>query len=187
MTIICNRKLSNILLIGTIFSIASCAGLKDIRDNQVYDTVVIEDQTWMAKNLNYTMEESWCYDNLPENCDKYGRLYTWHAAMNACPENWHLPSKEEIETLLKMETKDKTIYEILIEGGTSEFDAVLGGLNGSEDLIYALESEGFYVSSTRMEDNFLGVWGVEFSARKEDAYISFATMGEGMSVRCIKD
>lgn len=61
----------------------------------------------MAENLNYEMDNrdrygSYCYDDDPGdddpgNCDKYGRLYTWIAAMNACPEGWHLPSKVEFE------------------------------------------------------------------------------------------
>lgn len=36
-----------------------------------------------------------CYGNDPVNCQKYGRLYTWDAALKACPDGWHLPSDEE--------------------------------------------------------------------------------------------
>lgn len=72
----------------------------DPRDGQVYKTVQIGNQIWMAENLNYEIEGSWCYDNNPEYAQKYGRLYTWEAAMKAAPEGWHLPSMAEFETLL---------------------------------------------------------------------------------------
>lgn len=29
------------------------------------------------------------------NCGYYGRLYFWDAAVNACPDGWHLPNKKE--------------------------------------------------------------------------------------------
>ena len=73
--------------------------LKDSRDGQDYHAIKIGDQVWMAENLNFKTDSSFCYNDEETNCIEYGRLYTWSDAKEACPSGWHLPSKTEWETL----------------------------------------------------------------------------------------
>ena len=74
----------------------------DDRDGQIYRKVEIGGVVWMAENLNFETSNSWCYDNDASNCNTYGRLYTWDAAMAACPAGWRLSTNDDWDALINV-------------------------------------------------------------------------------------
>lgn len=69
----------------------------DPRDGRVYRVVTIGSQIWMAENLNYDFSEGSSCIALDTNDCENGKIgiYTWYAALVACPDGWHLPSFDE--------------------------------------------------------------------------------------------
>jgi len=113
---------------------------------------------WTLANLSAEIPASYCYDDEPANCERYGRLYTWAAAQEACRSlgsSWRLPSMEDWRKLAQIygglfgdgPGNGKDAYRELLAGGQSGLEMLLGG--GREDDGYArLEAHGFYWSTS---------------------------------------
>ena len=114
------------------------------KDGNVYKTVTIGTQVWMAENLRTTKYENgdpigtttsditgesapkyqWAFEDDISVADVYGRLYTWFAATdarNVCPTGWHVPSDGEWETLKLYLGGDSIAGGKLKETGTSHW------------------------------------------------------------------
>ena len=72
----------------------------DPRNAKAYKVANIGGVVWFAHNLDFKTKESWCYANGEENCVRFGRLYSWKAAQNACPSGWRLPTDSEWPTIM---------------------------------------------------------------------------------------
>jgi uncharacterized protein (TIGR02145 family) len=134
----------------------------DPRNGKVYKTVKIGGQWIMAENLAYKPDQGnyWIYNNDSNNVAIYGYLYDWETAKNIAPEGWHLPTHEEWKifrktlggkafTISKNDHSFSLVYEKVIAGGSSGFNALFGGRcyqNG--DFFRDLNEIGDYWSST---------------------------------------
>ena len=167
-----------------------------------YKTVVIGTQRWMAENLDNAIAGSVCYDSLSSNCAKYGRLYTWDAAMKACPVGWHLPSDDEWRTLT-----DYVRGDSLTEGrklkstsgwddngnGTDDygFSALPGGYWEIQYDSFNNEGEQGYWWSSTDYDRGVGQYARNrrLSCRTErvDWDVNNSRVGNMNSVRCVED
>ncbi|MDR1829960.1 MAG: hypothetical protein LBQ76_04230 [Candidatus Fibromonas sp.] len=128
------------------FAFFACSG--DGEESGSYDwvydgeTVEIGTQIWMAKNLNYDVKGSKCYNNSTDSCAKYGRLYNWQTAMKVCPNGWHLPSSEEWDKLLRFvdgDTSSESPYGSKTAGkhlrATSGWNAPYDGIENLDSTI----------------------------------------------------
>lgn len=174
--------------------------LIDKRNGQHYKTVKIGNQIWMAENLNYKIDSSWCYNNDENNCNRYGRLYSWDAALSACPAGWHLPSDEEwmtLEITLGMSRAyiNKTGYRggsdqgsQLKQGGTSGFNALLSGLRFPDGEFKFLGNHGLFWTCSRY--NSIAVSCAWYrSLSNNDSRVFRHDWGQtyGYCVRCVKN
>ena len=129
------KQIQTILIIFGLVAFWSCDNgtepknepiVTDI-DGNVYQTVEIGDQVWMAENLKVTQyrdgtaiptghsNSEWdnlydtetgayaVYDNNESNADTYGYLYNWYAvndSRNIAPDGWHVPTDDEWQILV---------------------------------------------------------------------------------------
>jgi uncharacterized protein (TIGR02145 family) len=162
----------------------------DAKTEQLYKMVTIApegtnySETWMAENLNYATTNSYCYEDKEENCAKYGRLYTWTAAMEACPTGWHLPSKEEWEDLFEALGGLSTAgAKLKSQTGFSALPAGYRNTNGNYEFI---SLNAYFWSSSEYYDGS-SAYNVHFYIGNETATLINYIKDFGFSVRCLKD
>ncbi len=171
--------------------------MADNRNGEQYEIIEIGDQVWMKENLNYETENAVCYDNKEENCELYGRLYTWDDAVKACPGGWHLPTDlewQQLEIQLGMPAHMASKSgrrgvspgqgKMMKKGGSSGLDIEFAG-NGGTKFFGGLGGEAYMWTATedkkgkdawiRLFNSFASVYRVE--GDKEKKY----------SVRCVQD
>ena len=155
---------------------------------------------WLAENLNYHVPGSYCYNDDPINCEKFGRLYTWKAAKEACEalgNGWRLPTDEDWKKLTmhfggyfdyesgaKFGSPNRA-YHNLTKHGKSSFDALLAGQRSSDGEFVSLNSDGDYWSSSEYnKHSAISYW---FVNGDDDLRREYNSKSYALSCRCIKD
>lgn len=163
---------------------------RDSRDGQFYSAVKLGGKVWMAENVNFAIDGSSCYNNDEKNCAYYGRYYGIYEARDACPNGWHLPSKEEYEKLINSlggaESAAKKLfwYKGMEEADAYGFAALPAGFR-MQNSDYSGESAYFWTSTGDKYDSMKSVF-VRLS--KDEAYFStVGRVGKQYSVRCVMD
>jgi len=191
--------------------------LKDLRDGKTYRTVAIGGQVWMAENLNYETEAgSYCNGDSTANCNKYGRLYTWAAAVGksesacgmgnrcglsgtvrgACPKGWHLPSSAEFNALFSAvggdavsATRLKSTTGWASSGNgtdTQGFKALPAGRKDSYGEYENEATEAYFWTSVENPSNY--AYSVILAGNSATATLyGEYVKGNAFSVRCLLD
>jgi len=179
---------------------------KDPRDNEVYRTVKIGDNIWMAENLRYlpeiTPKNEWGSHDYPqysvydyygtdlseaketEYYKNYGVLYNYLSAVEACPPGWRLPDREDLNKLLE-DVKDinSDSYEALVIGSKNGLNPLLGGWRSSFGRFFGKGFYGNWWSSS--SHSIYYAWGLYLYGYERDAFLYY--IGIGTSVRCMKE
>lgn len=190
--------------------------IKDIRDGQLYKSIRIGNQWWLAENLNYkTNDGSWVWEKgdmsvnrfvYNSNNDKIsdsseiinkssnemccGRLYNWITATNVCPAGWHLPNVNEWKEL---EVYLKTIFAINDNETKNKIESVFnaklcGSYNNDHRLFMYVNINGYFWTSTEIKnEDKASVSVIEFNSLNINFKYYDLNKTDGFSVRCIKD
>lgn len=173
------------LLLITGFLSAQQNLFTDSRDGQEYKILQIGKQVWMGQNLNYETENSWVYSNKNKNSNKNGRLYTYHAALEACPEGWHLPTGKEWQELIDFYGGDLEAGLALRIDGTSSFNAHYSGFMNKEGEFLDLgHNVNFWTSTSCDEED---AWRCYIDRGFNTVVQDYYSKSGALSVRCIRD
>jgi uncharacterized protein (TIGR02145 family) len=126
-------------------------------DGNIYHTVTIGSQVWMAENLkvthyrngdpipNVTVDADWghlatgkyCnYNNDFNNAAVYGSLYNWYSvndSRNIAPAGWHVPSDAELQTLIDYLGGSDVAGGKMKETGTTHWQSPNTGATNESD------------------------------------------------------
>ena len=204
-----------LLLFTLVFHMGACGSLAikwnrevdygnftDSRDDRIYRTVTIGQQTWMAENLKYPLDyDSWLYDEESSVSNLYGRLYTWWGARMAAPPGWHVPTQEEWQELIGFLGGEKVAGGKLKEVGISHwnspnnnasnesgFTALPGGNRTFDEKCQGIGDNTHFWTATGLDSREKEAWGWFLLHNSTESFSSseFDTRS-GFSVRCVKD
>ena len=148
--------------------------IKDSRDGRTYHTVQVGDKSWIVENLNYK-GSGFCYDDNANNCEKYGRLYTWKDARGACPEGWYLPTDDEWYELINSQKGWQNIKKVGLQ-------LPMAGDRRADGVYHYIGETAFYWTATPDGKKFIRY---KFEAGKPKYDRAPMVDGPAYSVKCI--
>ena len=164
----------------------------DVRDSQVYRTVLIGEQMWMAQNLNFNIKGSYCYSNDSLNCITKGRMYSWFLAREVCPIGWRLPDTTDFRILGDFAEQNNggiPVGNSLKSGKTDVFgfaSLVNGGYQTGKNGKFSQNDKQFYWTDTEdaEDEDYAKVRFLQNTGN-----LSYETFRKtwSLSVRCIKE
>lgn len=191
--------MKSVALILSLFCVSYLYGqtyeeFTDSRDGKTYKTIVVEipldggisvKRTWMAENLNYKINDSFCYQNESAYCEVFGRLYTFRAAIAACPEGWHVPTIDDWKALFRTFGGNQKAGQALQKDGASGINLALGGFGDSSGVFKNVGISGNYWDAEKKSNSTSGL----ISVRKGNNEIYHSEIGNWLrnSCRCMKD
>jgi uncharacterized protein (TIGR02145 family) len=204
---LCSATVHFSLLVFNLPAFTCGESLTDIRDNNIYSTVQIGSQCWMASNLNYGMNiastqdqrdncqpEYYCYNDNLANCNTKGGLYQWDEIMQyedtpglkgLCPPGWHVPTETEWTTLFAVYTNNGFAGSPLKYSGFSGFNALLTGVNYFNRQWDFHDFATFFWSSTPYGAYKAWAHGMNDVDPSVSVYPSLKV--NAFSVRCLRD
>jgi uncharacterized protein (TIGR02145 family) len=135
-------------------------------------------------------------------CTSEGVFYAGSVAQTACPEGWHLPSKEEYETLITTVGGASAAAAAHVLKSTSGWDS---GHNGTDEYGFRIVPDGFKDPDDSGYDNqgqgeFAFLWTSSVDKNSSPYYMHVSHHNEmdqlfftstvsliANSVRCLKD
>ena len=163
-------------------------------EGNIYNTIEIGTQTWMAENLRattfndgtpidlvtdqaaWTVQENAGYVWYNNNSDFFGALYNWHA-VNAgilCPTGWHIPSDDEWNILIDYFGGEDVAGNELKEQGILHWSS-LNSLSTNESGFTALPGGYRNYIGTFAGMKQLGYWWTS-SADNDNTYAFYRSM-----------
>lgn len=168
----------------------------DERDGNIYNTVKIGNQIWMAENLRFMADS---LRILARSSETYGHFYDYKMASCACPSGWHLSTKEEWDTLiaiaggierasLNLKSADFWLYP---EIGPKKVTTDSLGFRvlpvGSPP--HFKDGHTWFWTSSQLHPGY--IWTICFTFYNKEVIVKTTINGEGLdrwqSVRCVKD
>jgi len=165
---------------------------KDERDGHVYNTItfkkeiegVVIERTWFAENAKRVVEGSYCYKDLEVYCEKYGRLYNYKAANEACPDGWHVPTIKEWNYLFSFFDGRHEAGAHLIEGQGSDMHMLYGGFAEAGHKFKDITVSGNWWDNELKGDDKAGI--ITMISNSSEIYHSVIGNKHKLSTRCVK-